>query len=110
MHISPHTKVANAPCTKHACKMAAIPLYSPRFTAPRADTILALDHGLGAQTAAIVYSAPAFYRHPNCTGFVFGKDLIKGGCAPVDAHMDDYEDYMLMLMLRCAPRRTSPPL
>ena len=42
------------------------------------DAIFALDHGIGAQNAGIIYSAPPFYRHPNCTGFIFGKDAIKG--------------------------------
>ena len=68
------------------------------------DTIFDLDSDIGAQSAAILYSAPAFYRHPNCTGFVFGKDVIKGGCAPMDAHMDDYEDYVLMLARRYTER------
>lgn len=48
-------------------------------------TIFALDQKIGAQNAAILYSAPPFYRHPNCTGFVFGKDRIKGGCVPTEA-------------------------
>eukprot|EP00041_Stephanoeca_diplocostata_P021776 m.513859 g.513859 ORF g.513859 m.513859 type:complete len:644 (-) comp21909_c0_seq5:122-2053(-) len=67
------------------------------------QTIFELDAKIGAQNAAIIYSAPAFYRNPNCTGFVFGKDVIKGGCAPMDDHMDDYEDYIRMLVDRWAP-------
>lgn len=47
------------------------------------DTIFNLDREIGAQNAAILYSAPGFYRHPNCTGFKFGPDVIKSGCAPV---------------------------
>lgn len=74
---------------------------SPTARAP--DTILSLDRQAGAQTGAIIYSAPAFYRHPNCSGFIFGKDVIKGGCAPVDSAMDAYEDYVLMLMHRYGP-------
>jgi hypothetical protein len=64
------------------------------------DTIFELDSSIGAQNAAILYSAPSWARHPNCTGFVFGKDRIKGGCAPPDDKMDDYEDFVSMLVLR----------
>lgn len=64
------------------------------------DVILNLDKSIGAQNAAILYSAPAFYRDPNCTGFIFGKDVIKGGCVPMDQFMDDYEDFVTMLVLR----------
>jgi hypothetical protein len=47
------------------------------------DTLFELDRQLGAQNAAIIYGTPDFYRHPNCTGFKFGPDTIKSGCAPV---------------------------
>ena len=56
------------------------------------DLIFKLDEQIGAQGAAILYSAPSWAIDPNCTGFVFGKDVIKGGCAPREDAMDDYED------------------
>jgi hypothetical protein len=64
------------------------------------DLIFSMDREIGAQNAAILYSAPDFYRHPNCTGFVFGKDRIRGGCIPMPSAMDDYEDYVNMLTER----------
>jgi hypothetical protein len=67
------------------------------------DLIFELDRSIGAQGAAILYSAPAFYIEPNCTGFVFGKDVIKGGCAPRDDAMDDYEDFVNLLAARYSP-------
>ena len=64
------------------------------------DQILGLDQLIGAQTAAIIYSAPSWAQDPNCTGFVFGKDVIKAGCAPVDTALDDFEDFVNLLVVR----------
>jgi hypothetical protein len=65
------------------------------------DAIFAMDRAIGAQNAAILYSAPAWARHPNCTGFVFGKDVIKGGCLPSGpTALDDFEDFVNMLGAR----------
>ena len=64
------------------------------------DTLLLLDSQIGAQGAAILYSAPPWFRQKDCKGFIFGKDRIMGGCAPRDDAMADYEDYVLMLALR----------
>ena len=64
------------------------------------DLIFKMDRRIGAQGAAIIYAAPGWAIEPNCTGFIFGKDVIKGGCAPRDDAMDDYEDYVLMLANR----------
>ena len=72
------------------------------------DKIFGADHNIGAQTGAILYSAPSFYRDPNCTGFIFGKDQIKGGCAPLDKHIPDFHDYVLSLAGHNPPR--PPPL
>lgn len=58
-----------------------------------------LDNLTGAQGAGILYSAPAFYRHPNCTGFPFGKGIVeKGGCVPQPQHMGDYADYVRTML------------
>jgi hypothetical protein len=67
------------------------------------DLIFQLDRQIGAQGAAILYAAPPWAREPNCTGFVFGKDAIKGGCVPRDDAMDDYEDYVNLLSQRYSP-------
>jgi hypothetical protein len=72
------------------------------------DSIFALDKKIGAQNAAIIYSAPSFYRHTNCTGFKFGKDWIKGGCIPTPEAMDDYEDFVNMLASRYSHQSTAP--
>ena len=78
-------------------------------TAPlkRWDTVLAADRAIGAQNAAILYAAPTWAIHPNCTGFTFGNPL-RIGCAPWEpearggraAAMDDYEDYVNLLAER----------
>ena len=58
-----------------------------------------LDNLTGAQGAGILYSAPEFYRHPNCTGFPFGKGVVeKGGCVPQPEHMADYADYVRTML------------
>eukprot|EP00039_Didymoeca_costata_P012770 m.185654 g.185654 ORF g.185654 m.185654 type:complete len:591 (+) comp15579_c0_seq2:183-1955(+) len=66
------------------------------------DAVFALDAAAGAQNAAILYSAPPFYRHPNCTGFSFGKVKDKDGCVPMPQYLDDYYDYVNMLAERWA--------
>ena len=76
-------------------------------TLKRWDTILAADQAIGAQNAAILYAAPRWAIHPNCTGFTFGTPL-RIGCAPwaPDARggraaaLDDYEDYVTLLAER----------
>lgn len=58
-----------------------------------------LDNLTGAQGAGILYSAPEFYRHPNCTGFPFGKGVVeKGGCVPLPEHVADYADYVRVML------------
>ena len=65
------------------------------------DAVFALDRQIGAQNAAILYSAPSWARDPKCTGFVFGKDVIKGGCVPTGpTALDDFEDFVNMLGAR----------
>ena len=48
----------------------------------------------------------AWAIEPNCTGFVFGKDSIKGGCVPRQDALDDFEDYVNLLV---RPPPLSPP-
>ena len=67
------------------------------------DQIFKLDESIGAQGGGIFYSAPAWAIEKNCTGFVFGKDVIKGGCAPRDDAMDDYEDFINLVAQRYSP-------
>ena len=67
------------------------------------DLVFKLDQAIGAQGAAILYSAPAWAIEPNCTGFTFGKDVIKGGCVPRDDTMPDFEDFVNLLASRFSP-------
>ena len=67
------------------------------------DLTFKMDQQIGAQGAAIIYSAPAWAIEPNCTGFVFGKDVIKGGCVPRADAMDDFEDFVNLLAARYSP-------
>eukprot|EP01043_Picozoa_sp_COSAG02_P005127 COSAG02_NODE_137_length_34526_cov_94.448079_20_plen_358_part_00 len=67
------------------------------------DLIFQMDEAIGAQGGGIFYSAPSWAIDPNCTGFVFGKDVIKGGCAPRDDAMDDFEDFIYMVAQRYSP-------
>lgn len=67
------------------------------------DLLFRLDRTIGAQGAAILYSAPAWAIEPNCTGFVFGKDVIKGGCVPRDDALGDFEDFVTLLASRYSP-------
>ena len=57
------------------------------------DNLLTRDQANGMQSAIIMFSAPAMYRHPNCQGFLFAGNFMKDGCVPRDDAMDDFEDY-----------------
>eukprot|EP00658_Telonema_sp_P-2_P058320 TRINITY_DN4678_c0_g1_i1.p1 TRINITY_DN4678_c0_g1~~TRINITY_DN4678_c0_g1_i1.p1 ORF type:complete len:299 (-),score=54.10 TRINITY_DN4678_c0_g1_i1:63-959(-) len=67
------------------------------------DLIFSLDRSIGAQGAAILYSAPDWATEPNCTGFVFGKDRIRAGCVPTSGAMPDYEDMVTLFASRYSP-------
>eukprot|EP00051_Salpingoeca_urceolata_P007730 m.100038 g.100038 ORF g.100038 m.100038 type:complete len:580 (+) comp15373_c1_seq2:174-1913(+) len=64
------------------------------------DTLSLLDRQLGAQNAAIIYAAPTFAIHPNCTGFKFGNEMIRSGCLPLESAMDDFEDFINLVSER----------
>ena len=72
--------------------LIAMELETHRFNVRTRPSLRVSPRALGS------YSAPAWARHPNCTGFIFGKDLIKGGCVPHGAEaLNDFEDFVNML-------------
>ncbi len=64
------------------------------------DTLLQLDQQYNFQSAAVIWSAPDFYRAAGCVGFDNGGYTEYGGCAPNDGVMDQYEDYINFLASR----------
>lgn len=64
------------------------------------DTMLALDQKYNFQSAAVIWSAPEFYRAQGCLGFDNGGYTEYGGCLPNDGVMDQYEDYINFLANR----------
>ena len=70
-------------------------------------TIFSLDHSIGASNAAILYGTPSWAIHPKCTGFKFGPDMLKSGCLPRPDMLDDYEDYVNLLVYKFSTPKAS---
>ncbi|MBK8011918.1 MAG: hypothetical protein IPK13_11260 [Deltaproteobacteria bacterium] len=68
-----------------------------RTEVERFDEWLSLDHASGAQSGAVIWSSPSFVREPACEGFPWAGTVLKDGCVPRDAYMDDFEDYVRFL-------------
>ncbi|MCB9653615.1 MAG: hypothetical protein H6729_05745 [Deltaproteobacteria bacterium] len=68
-----------------------------RTEVERFDKWLSLDYERGVQSGAVIWSSPSFVREPACEGFPWAGTVLKDGCVPRDAYMDDFEDYVRFL-------------